>query len=233
MAKQAVDSGTPEVFEEQMPTLSTPVEEHNMGLEIEPQISVEQRNAQQAALRDHLRRANPSKYSPLPNGHMVEVRGRVIHKYPGAKKTIMLADPARIIDRAFRKPNFGADMPRYQWRCRTDVSTARRDLETAQLHRQGRIRYVEVGEIDRNSEFAVIDEYAVPGPSGNVYVIVDTMILCEILDPEHCYEKYKFWTDLALENVSSLPQTVLSFNDTHIGQKTTTVVTQKDVRQGG
>ena len=223
---------TPNVTENDTPTISpAPSQPENPGLEVEPKLSLEQMAAQRAAMQEFMRQRRPGAYAPLPNGQMVEVRGSVIHKYPGAKKTILLADPARIIAPEHRRAPWGPDMPRYQWRCRTDVSAARRDLETHMLHRQGKIRYVEIEEIDRESDFAIIEEYQSPGQ--NVYVIVDSLILCEILDPTHSYDKYTYWTDLALDNVSSLPKTVLGFPETHLGEIAGVAVTRKDAKQGG
>ena len=101
------------------------------------------------------------------------------------------------------------------------------------LHKQGKIRYVEIGEIDRESPFAVVEEYAVPGPNNNVYVIMDTMILCEIMDPEHSYEKYGYWEDLALSFSENLPEQVLAQPETHIGDKAGIAVKRGNVGKGG
>lgn len=228
-------TGTPNVKSEEQPTIAaqpTTVEDQTIGLDVKLKLSPEQHAAQRAAMNEWQRRSNPGRYTNLPNGQIVEVRGSVLHKYPGAKKTILMAKPELIIHAEFRRPDFGESMPRYQWRCRIDSSTSRRDLDTANLHRRGIIRYVEIGEIDRDSPYAQIEEYAVPGAGNNVYVIMDTAILCEILDPNQSYEQYKYWQDLALSNVAELPDVVMSYGDTHIQGKTATGVSMKDARQG-
>lgn len=227
-------AATPNVTLEQQPTIAPPdPEPPSPGLDYTQTYSSEQKAAQRAALMEWQRRQNPGKYTNLPNGQMIEVRGSVIHKYPGAKKTILMAKPELIIHKSHRKPDHGVDMPRYQWRCRIDTSTARRDLETANLHRRQIIRYVEMDEIDRDSPYAQIEPYPVPGPGSNVYVIMDTAILCEILDPNQSYEQYRYWMDLAISNVSDLPDVVMGFQDTHISGRTATSVAMKDARQGG
>lgn len=231
--RQSAKNATPNVKEEDQPTVAIPNAEAPGGLEVTHKFSLEQKAAQTAAMNEWQRRQHPGRYTQLPNGQIAEVRGSVIAKYPGSKKTILMAEPQRIIAREFRKPDHGVDMPRYQWRCRIDTSSSRRDLDTANLHRRGIIRYVEIGEIDRNSPYAQIEEYAVPGPGNNVYVIMDSSILCEILDPNQSYEQYRYWTDLAISNVSELPDVVLGYGDTHIGGRTTTDISMKDARQGG
>jgi hypothetical protein len=237
MPKQtaAEAAATPNVKPEEQPTVAPVSANHDdgYGLEVTQKLSLEQQAAQRAALIEWQKRQHPGRYTTLPNGQMVEVRGSVIHKYPGAKKTILMGRPEVIILREFRKPDFGADMPRYQWRCRIDSSSARRDLETANLHRRGLIRYVEIGEIDKDSPYAQIEEFAVPGPANNVYVIMDTAILCEILDPNHSYEQYRYWQDLALSNVAELPDVIMGYGDTHVEGKTSTSLSVKDARQGG
>ena len=215
------------------PTIAAPIGEETEGLQVTAKHTIEQQAAQRAAMQEWARRTQPGRYTTLPNGQMVEVRGSVMHKYPGAKKTILMARPDLIVHKSHRKPDFGEAMPRYQWRCRTDTSTSRRDLETANLHRRGLIRYVEMNEIDRDSQYAQVEEYAVPGPGNNVYVILDSSILCEILAPELSYESYKYWEDLAMSNVSDLDDVVRSYRDTQIGTKTRTEVAQRDSRQGG
>lgn len=232
MAK-ANAAATPNVEATDVSTVAAPIDEAvPMGLDYQPKYSLEQQAAQKAATTDWMRRQHPGRYTTLPNGQMVEVRGSVLHKYPGAKKTILMANPAVILKKEFRKPDFAEDMPRYIWSCRVDVSTSRRDIETANMHHRGDIRYVEMNEIDRHSPYAVVEDYPVPGPGSNVYVIMDTSILCEILNPNVSYEKYKYWTDLAMSNVAELPDVILGYGDTHIGDKTTTSVAMKNARQG-
>lgn len=223
---------TPNVTEDEQPTIAPPAPEPSEMLDYAPKYSLEQQAAQKAAVTEWQRRQHPGRYTSLPNGQMVEVRGSVIGKYPGSKKTMLMARPELIVDKRFRKPDFGDQMPRYQWRCRIDSSSSRRDLDTANLHRRGVIRYVEIGEIDRQSPYAQIEEYAVPGPGANVYVIMDTAILCEIMDPNQSYEQYRYWQDLAMSNVSELPDVVMSYGDTHLGSKSRTDVSMKDARQG-
>jgi hypothetical protein len=231
MARPRLDA-TPNVKEGDLSTVVATKEETLPGIEYTPRRSLEGEAAQRAAMAEWERRRKPGQYATLANGQMVEVRGSVISKYPGAKKTMLMAKPEAIIDPRFRKPDYAANMPRYQWRCRTDTSSARRDLETAALHRRGDIRYVEIGEIDKQSPYALIEEYAVPGPGNNVYVIMDSNILCEILNPNHSYEKYGYWEDLAISNVSSLPEIVMSYGDTHVEGLSETSVVQKAIRQG-
>ena len=226
-------SATPNVAEGDISTIAPVPDVTPSGLDVEPKRSLEAEAAQRAALVDWQRRQNPGRFTVLGNGQTVEVRGSVLHKYPGAKKTTLMGQPEMIIHKSFRKPDFGPGQPRYQWRCRTDVSTIRRDLETAALHKRGAIRYVETSEIDRQSPYALIEEYAVPGPGNNIYVILGSWILCEILDPNHSYEQYKYWEDLALSNVSELPSIVMSYGDTHVEGVSETSVTQKNIRQGG
>lgn len=224
---------TPNVAEETLSTVSAPVDPTPVQpLQYEQHYSLEQQAAQKAAQVEWMRRQHPGKYTTLPNGQMVEVRGSVLHRYPGAKKTMLMANPAIILKKEFRKPDFGADMPRYTWMCRIDTSTYRRDLETANLFNRGDIRYVEMNEVDKTSPYAQVDDYAIPGPGSFVYVIMDTTILVEILNPNVSYEKYRYWTDLAMSQVANLPDSILGYGETHIGDIATTSVAMKNARQG-
>lgn len=185
-------------------------------------------SAQRAAMRDHTRRMQPGQWVPLPNGESVRVQAQVGFKYPGQKENKMLGRPSEML--ISPKPDFESG-DRYQWRVRTSADPRdTRPAETANLHRGGRIRYIETDEIDESCEFAVYQEYATPN---NKYVTWQSMILCEIVDEQISYDTYRYPVDKALDTVSHLEDNLLGEPGTHIRGKTFTNLEVGDVKQGG
>jgi len=186
-----------------------------------------------AAALDYQVRQNPAEWTRLPNGNAVRIQPGMPFKYPGDETHPMLDHPAGIWNdaqvvkglapwRLMRdennettsmlaspKPPYlfeGIPSPRYGWFVRTPaVKDDRRPAETAREHGRGRIRYIEVAELDRQCPFAMYEEYATPN---NVYVTTGSMILAEIMDPRLSYQKYKGWDDQAIERVRTVDRTV-------------------------
>ena len=179
---------------------------------------------QRAAQADHARRMDPASWTPLPNGEFVRNRASIGFKHPGQKVVDMMTRPADMILREYRKPEFTRydenlrkDVQcghRYVWMVRIEPSKEqRRDAETSNLHRGGRIRYVETKEINPDCDFAVYTPYATVN---NEYVTHAEFILCEIQDPQLAYDMGPAWVDYALSRVQELPDVVRGEPDTHL-----------------
>jgi hypothetical protein len=105
-----------------------------------------------------------------------------------------------------------------------------RPNDTANLHRTGRIRYVEMDELDPDCDFAVVQEFVT---QNNRYVTWQSMILCEILDEQVSYDTYRYPIDKGLDNVSNLEASVQGFPETHIGNKAYSQVEVGATKRGG
>lgn len=216
---------------------------------------------------DWLARQNPGEWVDLPNGERVKVQPGMPFKYPGDETHPMFDHPGgiwntkEVVERGAQwhlahdsngdttsilaqpKPPFvfgGIDSHRYGWFVRTPaVRDDRRPAETASLHRQERIRYIETSEVDKHSPIAIYEEHATPN---NTYVTSGTMILAEIMDPKLSYQKYKGWDDLAIRRVMTIPETIASSSSvltdsgpvpTHVPGKTVAEVDgPRDSRRG-
>lgn len=168
----------------------------------------------------------PGAWASLPNGEMVR-RQRYLgggRMYPGEVTTDLLARPGEML--LERNQDFCVGYrgdapvfsPRYAWMVRVEMANSdrHRDNETAHLHKQGRIRYVETKEVDPNCRFASHDSYST---ANFQYVTYRNLILVEILDPELSYQKYIGFEDYAIDRVTELPAQVSSFADTRYGSK--------------
>lgn len=202
---------------------------HNGGLQTaERRIDPGREALQHAAMLDHQRRIEPGQWIQLPNGEAVKMSGFVGMKYPGETAAEMLSRPQDMLLNPMPRYSSG---PRYTWKVRTSADARDgRPAETANLHRGGRIRYVETNEIDPNSPIAVYTEYAT---ANNVYVTWQTLILCEILDETLSYQQSKAWEDLSVSRVMNLESEVLAHPDTRISNKTTAEVKIEATRRGG
>jgi len=233
------------------------------GATFERMVDPQREALQRAAVLDYQVRQNPEEWTRLPNGNAVRIQPGMPFKYPGDVTHPMMDHPGGLWRRSGGrwyflhdendettsllkepKPPFdfgGVDSPRYIWLVRTPaVKDDRRPAETAALHRQGKIRYIETAEVDPKSPIAIFEEYATPN---NVYVTSGTMILAEILDARLSYQKYKGWDDMAIQRVMNVAQTISSSPSvmtdagpvtTHIENKTVTKVDgPSEVRRGG
>lgn len=219
-----------------------PAEEPVVPAEYERRFDPEREALQRAALKDHARRSAPGEFIPLGNGEFVRVQHNVSLSYPGEKAYAMLGKPENMLIAPKPPFRFGTlpnglprEGPRYKWYVRTSIDPRDdRPAETANLHRSQRIRYVEVSEVDKNSEIAVYTEFAT---ANNTYVTYRSLILAEIMSERLSYETKPAWEDLAIARVSSLPNERLTEPGTHIGNvdrpKAETRVSVKDTRQGG
>jgi hypothetical protein len=204
-------------------------ENFDPGLKADPVWNAEREQANKAAQMDYARKMAPGQYAPLPNGQMVEVKGAIVHKFYGAKRNMMMAQPEGILRDP--KPPFGEGLPRYQWRIRTELSQSglARDRETNQMHASGRIRYVETDEVNQHCEYAVNEEYAT---ANNTYVTCQSFILCEIMDPNLAYDTYKYPVDSALQRLTNLPAEVAEMPETRIGDKAASQVRVINSKRG-
>jgi hypothetical protein len=202
-------------------------------------------SAQKAAMKQYQRSMQPGQWIGLPNGEAVRVQSHVGFRYPGQKESKMLGTPGVLpitLDANGNrvgptepllldpKPDFD-NGDRYQWRVRTSAdSRDTRPAETSQLHRAGRIRYVETEELNPNCDFAVVHELSTPN---NSYVTWQSMILCEILDEQLAYDAYQYPVDKGLHNVSNLEASVMGEPGTHIANKVETQVEVGATKRGG
>lgn len=209
-----------------MPTKKKPSAPQEM--QVERKFNPEKEAIQKAAMRDYTARMQPGQWVPLANGEQVRVSGYVGMKYPGEKVDHMLGRPQDMLLNP--KPDYHGGH-RYIWRVRTSPDARDiRPAETAALHRAQRIRYVEVQEVNPDSEIALYTPFTT---TDGVYVTWQTNILCEIMDQRLAYEMYKGWEDLGIQRVMDLNENVYAEPGTHLGNKTGTKVEISNIKRGG
>lgn len=181
--------------------------EQAIGVEAEAMFDPVRESAQKAAMTDWQVRQNPAEWTRLANGAAVRIQPGVMPSYiEGSPEADMMSKPVQMISPEYRKPDYvGRDGRlvghRYQWRVfKTIDAKDMRPQLTSNLHRSGRIRYVETYEIDKQCPFAVYTEHTT---GENKYVSHMSMILCEVMDPRLAYDTFKRHEDIALQRAMS------------------------------